>query len=238
MTKNEIFSISLDIGKNIIICGGEVSRAKDTIKRINNAYKNDCSVFILPTLIIAQCGEKVEIRRIDREEINLFELTRLNELSRQLCSEKSDAQINKYENEEVYSKLIEMLAVFCATGSFSIFFGGTFLDALSSGVIGIIITYLNYKKDQFPLFSSNLIDSFVAGLLSFIPQIFGLATHYDKIIIGTIMLLVPGLTVVNAIRDMMNGDLVAGLIELINAIMSALAIAFGIAGALFLFSLL
>ena len=41
--------------------------------------------------------------------------------------------------------------------------------------------------------------------------------------------LVPGLTVVNATRDMMNSDLLAGMSELFNAIMSALSIAFGVA---------
>ena len=56
----------------------------------------------------------------------------------------------------------------------------------------------------------------------------------DKIIIGTIMLLVPGLTVVNSIRDMMKGDLIAGLFELFNSIMSALAIALGVAGGIFI----
>ena len=59
--------------------------------------------------------------------------------------------------------------------------------------------------------------------------------HQDKIIIGTIMLLVPGLTVVNAIRDMMNSDLLAGMGELFDAVMSALSIAFAVAGALWLF---
>ena len=44
------------------------------------------------------------------------------------------------------------------------------------------------------------------------------------------MLLVPGLTIVSSIRDMMSGDLIAGIFELINAIMSAFGIALGVAG--------
>ena len=34
----------------------------------------------------------------------------------------------------------------------------------------------------------------------------------DKTIIGSIMLLVPGLAITNAIRDTISGDLLAGLI--------------------------
>ena len=49
------------------------------------------------------------------------------------------------------------------------------------------------------------------------------------------MLFVPGRTGVNAIRDMMNSDLLAGMGELFDAVMSALSIAFAVAGALWLF---
>ena len=87
----------------------------------------------------------------------------------------------------------------------------------------------------FRSFSKNLVSAFIATVLSFIPSILGISVHQDKIIIGTIMLLVPGLTVVNAIRDMMNSDLLAGMSELFGAVMSALSIAFAVAGALWLF---
>ena len=80
-----------------------------------------------------------------------------------------------------------------------------------------------------------MVSSFAASVLSFIPEYLGIEIHQDKIIIGTIMLLVPGLTVVNATRDMMNSDLLAGMSELFNAMMSALSIAFGVAGALWIF---
>ena len=55
-----------------------------------------------------------------------------------------------------------------------------------------------------------------------------------NILIGTIMLLVPGLTVGNALRDMIDGDLLAGLLQLAEAVLCALAIALGCAFALWL----
>ncbi|MDE6155857.1 MAG: threonine/serine exporter family protein, partial [Eubacterium sp.] len=128
------------------------------------------------------------------------------------------------------------ISVCAATSAFCIFFKGTLIDAVFSAIIGLVITYAPYKKISFPLFSANLIDAFIAGILAHLPFIFGLEVQPDKIIVGTIMLLVPGLTVVNAMRDMMNGDLVAGMFELFNAIMSALGIALGTAGAILIFT--
>lgn len=234
MDKREILGLSADIGQAIIKCGGEIHRAKDTVERINFAYGNAVSTFAIPSLLIVWCGSKTEIRKINNEDTNLAQLARLNALSRRLCSEKNN-EINITE-KPLYSKFTEKTAVCIATASFCLYFGGNITDALFSAVIGMVITYFNYKKISFPVFSSNLIDSFVAGILSFLPYIAGIESNPGKIMVGTIMLLVPGLTVVNAVRDMMNGDLIAGLIELFNAIMSALAIAIGFAGAVILFT--
>lgn len=234
MNKEEIFSLSLDIGQEIIKSGGEIHRAKDTILRINRAYDNEVKIFALPTLIVGWCEGKVQLRQIEGEATDLSELARLNAFSRRLCFENNE-EIN-ITRKKVYSKIWDIAAVAAATSSFCIFFNGTVTDAFFSAIIGIAITFSGYKKVNLPLFSSNLIDSFISGTLAHIPKFVGIAVHPDKIIIGTIMLLVPGLTVVSAMRDMMNGDLVAGLIELVNALMSALAIAFGIAGAIMIFS--
>ena len=234
MNKEEIFSLSLDIGQEIIKSGGEIHRAKDTILRINRAYDNDVKIFALPNLIIGWCEGKVQLRQIKNETTDLSEIARLNDFSRRLCFENNE-EVN-ITRKKVYSKFWDIAAVASATSSFCLFFGGTITDALFSALIGMLITFSGYKKINLPIFSSNLIDSFISGFLAHIPKIIGADVHPDKIIIGTIMLLVPGLTVVNAMRDMMSGDFISGFVELLNAVMSALAIAFGIAGAIMIFS--
>ena len=234
MKSDEIFSLSLDIGEAIIKCGGEVHRAEDTIKRINKAYGNSCNVFAIPSLIIAQSGGNIQLRKIGAEDIDLAELARLNELSRRLCYEENE-EIN-ITRKKLYPKVLEAFCVCVATSAFCVFFKGTALDAIFSAIIGLIITYAPHKKISFPLFSSNLIDAFIAGIFAYLPYVFRVNVHPDKIIIGTIMLLVPGLTIVNAMRDMMNGDLVAGLFGLFNSIISALAIALGVASAILIFT--
>lgn len=230
MKNEEIFSISLDISEAIIRCGGEIHRAEDTIRRINAAYGNSCNVFAIPSLIIAQSDDNIQIRKIESEDTDLSELARLNALSRRLCYDYSE-EIN-ITQKKVYSTQLNILAICTATAAFCIFFKGTLTDAFFSSLTGVIITYAPYKKIGFANFTSNLIDSFIAGISAHIPFIVGINTHPDKIIIGAIMLLVPGLTVVNSMRDMMNGDLAAGLFELFSSIMSAFAIALGIAGAI------
>ncbi|MDD6659158.1 MAG: threonine/serine exporter family protein [Eubacteriales bacterium] len=222
------FKLSVDLAKQTIECGGEVSRSEETIRRIN---QNDCSVFALPSLIVAQKGNETQVRRIYKSEINLASLARINSVSRKLANESNMIRNYKAVEADIFLRICDFLA--CA--SFSIFFGGNITDAAISGIIATIISIAKFNKLCLNQFSNNLISSFIAGVLSFVPILLKMNVHQDKIIIGTIMLFVPGLTVVNAIRDMMNSDLLAGMYELFGAIMSALSIAFGIAGAFWLF---
>lgn len=55
----------------------------------------------------------------------------------------------------------------------------------------------------------------------------GFGNSMNKIIIGSLMPLVPGLSITNAIRDIIAGELVAGLSKLTEAFLIAAAIAIG-----------
>lgn len=229
MENEDKFKLSVDLAVQTIECGGEVSRAEETIRRIND-YK--CNVFATTSLIVAQKGKDTQVRRIYKDNVNLSELARINSVSRALANEST-----AIKNFVEYDKpIIEHISNFFATASFSLFFGGNLTDALFAGLISIVISVGKFNKIEFNIFSKNLVSAFIATVLSFIPSILGISVHQDKIIIGTIMLLVPGLTVVNAIRDMMNSDLLAGMSELFGAVMSAMSIAFAVAGALWLFN--
>ena len=57
----------------------------------------------------------------------------------------------------------------------------------------------------------------------------GIGMHPDKMIIGNIMLLIPGIQLTTSLRDIFNGDMIAGLLGLSEAVLKALAIALGFA---------
>ena len=64
----------------------------------------------------------------------------------------------------------------------------------------------------------------------------GFADHADKIMIGDIMLQIPGLVLINGLRDMLLGDTMTGCMRVIEAILTAFAIASGFAIALLVFT--
>ena len=74
---------------------------------------------------------------------------------------------------------------------------------------------------------SKFVCSFLASILAFASVKCGLAPAIDKIIIGNIMSLIPGIGFTNALRDLFTGDNVAGVVRSIEAVLMALAIGAG-----------
>ena len=66
----------------------------------------------------------------------------------------------------------------------------------------------------------------------------GFGDHADKVMIGTIMLLIPGVDIGNSLRDLFFGDIVSGSMRLIKALLTATAIAVGYSIAILLGGLL
>ena len=75
----------------------------------------------------------------------------------------------------------------------------------------------------------NFAVSVTAGIATLLLVQLGVGVNSDKIMIGGIMLLIPGIAMTNAIRDMLIGDIASGLLRLVNSILVAAAIACGFA---------
>ena len=110
---------------------------------------------------------------------------------------------------------------------FCLVFGGTLLDCLWAGLMGLIIglvTRFMDKQEANPFFSTLL-----AACCMALPAY--IADSPDAAIIGTLMMLVPGLPITNAMRDIIYGDTNSGIFRLVQVVFTALAIALGTAAA-------
>ena len=58
--------------------------------------------------------------------------------------------------------------------------------------------------------------------------------HADMVLIGVIMLLVPGIPFTNAIRDILLGDIISGSLRLVEAVLLAAMLALGMMAAIWL----
>ena len=113
--------------------------------------------------------------------------------------------------------------------SFAIFFGGGWLDGLVACVLGLGIRYLTFilQKAELNQIFINVVVSFLLSLSSILLVRNGIGLDANKIIIGNIMLLIPGIALTNSLRDMISGDIMSGMLRFFDAILVAAAIAAG-----------
>lgn len=132
-------------------------------------------------------------------------------------------------NEKRYPFLVTLCFSGICTFGFAFFFHGSIHDAIAAFLIGLLIKLSVNLAEQIKLnsFFVNALGGAVAALSAMILTHLGLADHLDIVIISSIMLLVPGLAITNAIRDTVSGDLLSGLSRTVEAFLVAVAIAIG-----------
>ena len=113
----------------------------------------------------------------------------------------------------------------------ALFFGGSLRDGISAGIMGIVIVFMEdvMQKRETNQIVYNFIVSVVAGITAILTVTLGLGENENLIMMGGIMLLIPGIAMTNAVRDMLIGDIATGMLRLTNAVLTAAAIACGFA---------
>ena len=239
---NERLYKVLDIGQAMLQSGAEVSRVEDSLRRICLAYGAErADVFtitsnIMVTMYSRQYGALTQIRRVAGQQYDLHRLELLNQLSRRICAqhltpEETGRALAAIQAAPQYSFGTQLFTYALISASFTIFFGGSSLDALAAGAIGIVLKYLDriIRQTEANAFLSALLCSCLGGLLAGLAVRCGLGENADMISIGNIMLLIPGIALTNSLRDMFSGNTISGLMRFIEAVLLALVIACGFA---------
>ena len=238
----EILSCALDIGEHMLNSNAEVYRVEETISRVCRAYGMErVDAFAIPNSIVvtvtpAQGSPVTQTRRIMSASTNLDMVEHLNQLSRDVCRTKPEPSDVRRRVQKIVSARKTTIwwilaANIISTAGFSAFFGGSWRDVIAAGFAGLIVTILQkFMKVRSSNVLYNVILSAITGACAYFSVKWGLADNVDKIVIGGIMLFIPGMEMTNGIRDMMWGDIFAGLSHLCEAIIIAVGIAVGAAG--------
>ena len=96
------------------------------------------------------------------------------------------------------------------------------------GGVGYLVIVMMHQLTHVKFFS-EFTAALVVGLLAILAVMLGYGVHLDKIIIGSVMPLVPGVAITNAVRDLMAGHFTAGMAKGAEALITAFAIGSGVA---------
>ena len=229
------------MGYSMLRCGAEISRVEDTARRICEAYgAEETNVFALSSTIIITLkkdGETLtQTRRLNAISTNLDRVKRLNALSRDICKNRPDYEsimesIDGIEKEYVYPAFVSVAAYAIISGAFAVFFGGGAADCIAAACIGTAVRCIMLLLERF--YAAPVIITAAASAAAAagtrITAYFCGGLNVNIVIIGILMNLVPGVALVNSIRDFAATDYMSGSSRLVEAFFTAAAIAVGVA---------
>ena len=235
---------AVELGYQLAMSGAETYRVEDSISRVLMTYGIQAEVFAIPNNLIVSIetpeGKPMtRMRRIGQHGNDLNAVDIYNGLSRAICNRKPEPRQIRHWLEYVrglrrsYSLFMNMVGNFLGAGGFCLFFGGTWLDSLWAGFCGILVGLVTGFLDKIKSnqFFNTIAASFLMALAAYGFNAAGLATHVDSVIIGTLMILVPGLLFTNAMRDIIYGDTNSGVNRIVQVFLIAAALALGTAAA-------
>lgn len=232
------------MGVMLTSCGAETYRVEESITRILSAYGQDGRVYCVPnslfiTIMIPNQPPFTQLCRIPKRGNDIDAVERYNSLSRRICAEAPDLKTALEWVQEAetgrkhYSYPMVLLGHVLVASGFCYFFGGNWADCLCAAACGLFLGIVSHwlSKVDASNFFQQIAAAFLMAGFAYILAHFGFTRNVDTTVIGTLMLLVPGLLFTNGIRDIIFGDTNSGINRVVEALLIAAAVALGTAAA-------
>lgn len=245
----DVIDLALWAGQLLLQYGAETARVEETVHRLGTGL--GCTwldILVSPNAIVATTisGEafRTKVRRVVRfGGVNLTAVAVVNRLSRQVNRGELDRAGVRAALEEItarphaYSRYLVILLVGLACAAFSKLFGG---DWVVFGVTWLAAAAAMFVRQEMTRRHVNallnvVITALVAGLIACTAiQVLALpsAQNPQIAIAASVLLLVPGVQLVNASEDLLKGHTVTGIVRGINGGLISMGIALGLAIAL------
>ena len=231
----------LELGESMLADGADVRRVEQTLTRMGLAYGAvRMDVFVITSsIVLTMCfpdeTSVTQTRRIEKSAVTDFrKLEAINAISRSYCEKPFPVQEladRLHLAKRCRPARWKLFAGSClGAGALTVFFGGAGADGLAAAVFALALCLLQMylplickNKVLFNFLAAFCVGSLISLACRALP-----ALHGDKIIIGDIMLLIPGLAFTNAVKDIFIGDTISGVMRLIETVLWAAALALGL----------
>lgn len=236
-----VMQIAMDAGEMMLTNGAEIYRVEDSMERMLSSCVNleEIEVVCTYSSIISSFNYEndiiTKITKIKDITTNLTKISEVNNFSRKFVG--NEISLNEAMDElrlidqlESINPNLSIMMFSTASAFFTLIVGGRALDALVTlGVVAVSQFIANITADQGrKYFMDTLISSLIISTLTMLIHELIVPIDFKSVIMGSIYLLFPGVSLTNSVRDFMNRDLLAGTIGLLQAAFVAAALAIGV----------
>jgi uncharacterized membrane protein YjjP (DUF1212 family) len=237
----DVIDLSLWSGQLLLQHGADSQRIEETVHRMGTALgANWLDILVSPNAIVVTTisGDefRTKLRRVVRIGVNMTILDRVNQLSREVVAGEMDRFELRDHLEAVdhlphyYNRwmIVGMVGLACA--AFARLFGADlpvmlFTWAASSAAM---FTRQELAKRHFNAFLVVIATALVAGLVASLATRLDIGQEPQLALAASVLLLVPGVPLINAAEDLINGHLVTGIVRGVTGGLIALCIALGL----------
>ena len=240
MDYDKLLNMGVELGYRLMYSGAEIYRVEESVDRLLRAYGLEPQVFAIPNCLIVSLNTPqghpiTRMRRIPTHGTDIELLERCNALCRRLCREvppveEAEGLIGALGGGRAYGRGMILLGYVGAPAFFALFFGGGWQDGMCAGLCGLAVgccLLFGRRVIGTNSFVTTALCAMVASLLALFLVQLGIGRNVDAVTIGTLMVLVPGMALTNAMREIMAGDIISGMNRGAEAILTATAIALG-----------
>jgi uncharacterized membrane protein YjjP (DUF1212 family) len=240
--QKKILVLAVRAGEIMMKSGAEIYRVEDTVERICRTCGIDSvDVFATPAGIFVTMDRVSDsdktytyIRRIKGSETDLSKISRVNKFSREFTTtdmtvEEGMRILNEIEKERSYPFFVRLIAAAIVASCFSNLFGGAAQDFLVAFIAGMMAYSLSIvlQKYEINFFIRGMCCCALAAFCALVADASIASVSYAPVVMGCLMLFVPGVAITNSIRDFLSGDMLSGLARMTEAILTAISLACG-----------
>lgn len=240
-TLRDVIDLALWAGQLLLQNGAESARVEETVHRLGTALgAHWMDILVSPNAILVTTISGQEFRTKIRRVVAIGVNMQIVHEIRALVHQVERGQMDRADTRETLVRLshltpqynrwlvVVMIGLGCA--AFSRLFGADWpvfvVTFFAAGTAQFVRQEL--QRGYFNSLIVVVVTSFVASLIGGTAYLFKLSPQPQLALISSVILLVPGIHLVNAMRDLIAGHLVTGIVRGMVGGMVSLGIALGL----------
>jgi uncharacterized membrane protein YjjP (DUF1212 family) len=246
----EAEAMLLNVGTLLMSSGASTGRVRTTVNRIADALGYNIELMITNRSLMLKVIDEdsnqfiASLKRTSPHGVNFRVVSGISRMSWRVVEDhwnipQINAEIARLVALPHYPRLITLSSVALAGASFCALFGGKgyeLLVAFIATFVGLFVRQEALKK-RFNPYVSIIFAAFAASILSGLSVKIGIGSSPELAFATSILFLVPGVPLINSFTDMIDGNILNGIVRGIHGLVIALAIALGLLCAKYLLNI-
>ncbi|WWC70587.1 uncharacterized protein I206_104538 [Kwoniella pini CBS 10737] len=233
----------LKLAKALMRFGAPSHRIESQLQATALVLEIDAQFIHFPMIVIASFGDmdtrtsETHFVKVTDGGLELGKLHKVHNIYKNVVHDEMDASegtklIHKLmKSPQEYNLWQRMLLAFLCSGLIApVGFGGSLIDGLASGALGILLSFMQLHVASKSAMYSNIFEISIATVVSFTAR--GLSTTgifcYQAVASAGVVLILPGYTILCGSLELASKNIMSGSVRMVYAIIYSLFLGFGI----------